>query len=62
MPTSLNKGRPVVLDEPGSAVSQSIHTLAVRLTGAVEQGGAASDLETSIDRQKKKGIFARMKN
>ncbi len=62
VPTSLNKGRPVVLDEPGSAVSQSIHTLAVRLTGAVEQGGAAADLDTSIDRQKKKGIFARMKN
>jgi pilus assembly protein CpaE len=63
VPTSLNKGRPVVLDEPGSAVSQSIHNLAVRLTGAVEAGGAAADLESSVDtRQKKKGLFARMKS
>jgi len=63
VPTSLNKGRPVVLDEPSSAVSQSIHNLAVRLTGAVEAGGAAADLESSVDtRQKKKGLFARMKS
>ena len=26
VPTSLNKGRPVVLDEPGAEVSQSIHS------------------------------------
>ena len=34
VPTSLNKGRPVVLDEPGSEVSQSITHLAVRFSGA----------------------------
>ena len=34
VPTSLNKGRPVVLDEPGSEVSQSITHLAIRFSGA----------------------------
>jgi pilus assembly protein CpaE len=34
VPTSLNKGRPVVLDEPGAEVSQSITSLAVRFSGA----------------------------
>jgi len=34
VPTSLNKGRPVVLDEPGSEVAQSITELAVRFSGA----------------------------
>ena len=33
VPTSLNKGRPVVLDEPGSDVSQSILHLAQRFVG-----------------------------
>jgi pilus assembly protein CpaE len=33
VPTSLNKGRPVVLDEPSSEVSQSITSLAVRFSG-----------------------------
>ena len=32
VPTSLNKGRPVVLDEPGSEVSQSITHLAIRFS------------------------------
>jgi len=34
VPTSLNKGRPVVLDEPSSEVAQSIRQLAVRFSGA----------------------------
>jgi len=33
VPTSLNKGRPVVLDEPTAEVSQSITSLAVRFSG-----------------------------
>jgi MinD-like ATPase involved in chromosome partitioning or flagellar assembly len=61
VPTSLNKGRPVVLDEPGSAVSQSIHNLAIRLTGAVE-AGASADLDSAAEPRRKKGLFARMKS
>ena len=34
VPTSLNKGRPVVLDEPSAEVSQSITSLAIRFSGA----------------------------
>ena len=33
MPTSLNKGRPVVLDEPNSEVAQAVRQLAVRFAG-----------------------------
>ena len=41
VPTSLNKGRPVVLDEPNSEVSHSINQLAIRFAGADLQ--AATD-------------------
>jgi MinD-like ATPase involved in chromosome partitioning or flagellar assembly len=43
VPTALNKGRPVVLDEPGSDVSTAVRHLATKLTqqfGAEETGGA----------------------
>jgi pilus assembly protein CpaE len=36
VPTSLNKGRPVVLDEPTSEVAVSIRSLASKFVGAVE--------------------------
>ena len=36
VPTSLNKGRPVVLDEPTSEVSVSIRNLAAKFAGAVD--------------------------
>jgi pilus assembly protein CpaE len=36
VPTSLNKGRPVVLDEPTSEVSVSIRNLAAKFVGAVD--------------------------
>jgi len=35
VPTSLNKGRPVVLDEPTSDVSMSIRNLATKFTGSM---------------------------
>jgi pilus assembly protein CpaE len=60
VPTSLNKGRPVVLDDPGAEVSQSIRQLAVRFSGA----DAASDDEGefafagSADK-KKRSLFGR---
>ena len=45
VPTSLNKGRPVVLDEPQSEVSASIRHLAVRFTGSDDD--AAKELVTA---------------
>ena len=58
VPTSLNKGRPVVLDEPNSEVSQAIHQLAVRLTGGAD-GGELAGVDASADGRKKKGLFSR---
>lgn len=39
VPTCLNKGRPVVLEEPGSEVSESIRRLASRFIGGKPRGG-----------------------
>jgi pilus assembly protein CpaE len=63
VPTSLNKGRPVVLDEPNSEVSQSIRQLAVRFTGAaaLADGGELELAEVGDDRKKKAGLFGRKK-
>ena len=36
VPTSLNKGRPVVLDEPTSEVSLAVRSLAMKFTGSVD--------------------------
>ncbi len=36
VPTSLNKGRPVVLDEPTSEVSNAIRSLAMKFTGSTD--------------------------
>ena len=58
-PTSLNKGRPVVLDEPGSEVSQSIRSLARRFTGGIEAEGAAVSAPAADGKHKKKGLFGR---
>jgi pilus assembly protein CpaE len=58
VPTSLNKGRPVVLDEPGSEVSQSLKQLAMRFTG--EQIAAAAGAESElvgVAPRKKRGLF-----
>jgi pilus assembly protein CpaE len=61
VPTSLNKGRPVVLEEPGSEVSQSITSLATRFAGSATQVGELGGIEVADDKrqQKKKGLFAR---
>ena len=62
VPTSLNKGRPVVLEEPSSEVSQSIRNLAARFAGTADQVGELGGTEVVDDRkqqQKKKGLFAR---
>jgi pilus assembly protein CpaE len=36
VPTSLNKGRPVVLDEPTSEVSAAVRSLATKFTGSID--------------------------
>ena len=61
VPTSLNKGRPVVLEEPGSEVAQAINSLASRFAGSATQVGELGGTEIADDKrlQKKKGLFAR---
>ena len=58
VPTSLNKGRPVVLDEPGAEVSQAIRQLAERFTEdhtPVVEG--VEQLEMAAGPRKKRGLF-----
>jgi MinD-like ATPase involved in chromosome partitioning or flagellar assembly len=61
VPTSLNKGRPVVVEEPNSEVAQAIRALAQRFAGSAEEGGliTPADAGSADDRKKKKGLFAR---
>jgi len=61
VPTSLNKGRPVVLEEPSSEVAQAINSLASRFAGSATQVGELGGIEIADDKrqQKKKGLFAR---
>jgi pilus assembly protein CpaE len=61
VPTSLNKGRPVVLDEPQSEVAASITHLAVRFTGNDEatEGELVSAGAGGDSRKKKSGLFGR---
>jgi pilus assembly protein CpaE len=60
VPTSLNKGRPVVLDEPGAEVSQSIRQLATRFTGEQlrqdEMESVVSGVPEGVPR-KRRGLF-----
>jgi pilus assembly protein CpaE len=57
VPTSLNKGRPVVLDEPNSEVAQAVRQLAVRFAGQAE-ASTTSDGSFEASRKKKR-LFAR---
>jgi len=61
VPTSLNKGRPVVIEEPNSEVAQAIRQLAQRFAGSVEETtGVAEQIAMSADdKKRKKGLFAR---
>jgi pilus assembly protein CpaE len=60
VPTSLNKGRPVVLDEPTAEVSQSITSLAVRFSGA-ETPSANGEAFAMAAADTKKRRFGRKK-
>jgi pilus assembly protein CpaE len=68
VPTSLNKGRPVVLDEPSAEVSTSIRHLANRFTGLVAEGQGGEFVAAAAagggggGAKKKKGLFGRGKD
>ncbi|OFW78539.1 MAG: hypothetical protein A2Z48_03280 [Actinobacteria bacterium RBG_19FT_COMBO_70_19] len=57
VPMSLNKGRPVVLEEPDSEVSMSIRRLAERFTGASEQSHRGEAGEAPSPEKKRRGLF-----
>lgn len=59
VPMSLNKGRPVVLEEPESEVSMSIRKLAERFTGASEEARGGEVGEAPAPEKKHKGLFRR---
>jgi pilus assembly protein CpaE len=61
VPTSLNKGRPVVIDEPTSEVSTSIRQLAHRFTGLTQpaEGELAAVAAGGASKKKRKGLFGR---
>jgi pilus assembly protein CpaE len=58
VPTSLNKGRPVYLEEPGSEVADSIRQLALRFTGAKRQPTEPLP-EEQTQNGKRRGLFRR---
>jgi pilus assembly protein CpaE len=55
VPMSLNKGRPVVLDEPSAEVSVAVRQVAGKFIGEVDSDEDAS----ATDSRKKKRLFAR---
>jgi pilus assembly protein CpaE len=58
VPTSLNKGRPVVLDEPSSEVATSIRQLAVKFVGRDDPSRAVA-ASAAPNKKKKFALFAR---
>jgi pilus assembly protein CpaE len=60
VPTSLNKGRPVYLEEPNSEVSQSIRQLAMRFMPGGEADLNGSDpADQALEPRRRKGLFRR---
>lgn len=57
VPMSLNMGRPVVLEEPGSEVAGSIKRLAMRFTGVT--GEAQGEAEPARPKERKRRFFRR---
>ncbi len=55
VPTSLNKGRPVVIDEPSSEVAVAVRQLAAKFTGQLQPEQDDSDLAL----RKKRKLFSR---
>jgi pilus assembly protein CpaE len=59
VPTSLNKGRPVVLEEPNSEVAGSIRRLAQRFTGVGGDQPEGAMAEQAPAERKRFGLFRR---
>jgi pilus assembly protein CpaE len=60
VPMSLNKGRPVVIEEPSSEVAQSIKQLARRFVGSADQAqGGELVPEPPAEKKKKFRLFGR---
>jgi pilus assembly protein CpaE len=59
VPMSLNKGRPVYLEDPNSEVSASIRTLALRFTGKSNTAEGAVAAQTPSPASKRRGLFRR---
>jgi len=57
VPMSLNRGKPVYLEEPNSDITKSIRELAMRLTGV--SGKKPEGNEQHDDKSKKRRLFAR---
>src|SRR5207237_6750469 len=57
VPMSLNRGKPVYLEEPNSEITKSIRTLATRLTGV--SGRAGNDGDPAGEDKSKRRWFAR---
>jgi pilus assembly protein CpaE len=60
VPTSLNKGRPVYLEEPNSEVSQSIRQLAMRFTGELSDLNGIDPADQDLEPRRRKGLFRRV--
>jgi pilus assembly protein CpaE len=60
VPTSLNKGRPVYLEEPNSEVSQSIRQLAMRFTGELAEMNGSDPADQDLEPRRRKGLFRRV--
>jgi pilus assembly protein CpaE len=61
VPTSLNKGRPVVLEEPNSDVSISIRRLAERFTSARSEPemSRSEPVDQAMEPRRRRGLFRR---
>jgi pilus assembly protein CpaE len=59
VPTSLNKGRPVYLEEPGSEVADSIRQLAQRFTGTKREPTELLPEEQTVNGKQRRGLFRR---
>ncbi len=55
VPTSLNKGRPVVTDEPGSEVAVAVRQLAAKFTGQL----VSDEVDADAAAKKKRKLFSR---
>jgi pilus assembly protein CpaE len=59
VPTSLNKGRPVYLEEPNSEVSGSIRLLAQKFTGPAPVMNGSEPVDQDEEPRRRRGLFRR---